>query len=46
MSEAKLQKDEVTVSKAALREIMPHLEKIERILRKEDHKAPERVSHE
>jgi hypothetical protein len=46
MSEAKLQKDEVTVSKDALREIMSHLETIEKILRKEDHKAPDRVSHE
>jgi DNA-binding HxlR family transcriptional regulator len=43
---AEAPKDEVTVSKAALKEIMSHLEKIERILRKEDPNAPERVSHE
>jgi len=46
MSEAKLQKEEVTVSRAMLKDILSRVEKIERILRKEDHKAPERVSHE
>ncbi len=43
---AETPKDEVTVFRAALKDILSHLEKIERILRKEDHKAPERVSHE
>jgi len=37
ISQAKLQKDEVTVSRAVLREILSRVEKIERILRGEDH---------
>ena len=43
---AEAPKDEVTVPRAVLKDILSRVEKIERILRKEDHKAPERVSHE